>query len=77
MPFFDAIQPPLAEPVAALESVIVSASRSQTRLDEMPLHTTVLDQQDIAAQHRRAELHWRAGNSVRPHRPSDQDARLG
>jgi iron complex outermembrane receptor protein len=49
MPFFDAIQPPLAEPVAALESVIVSASRSQTRLDEMPLHTTVLDQQDIAA----------------------------
>ena len=49
MPFFDAVQPPLAEPVAALESVIVSASRSQTRLDEMPLHTTVLDQQDIAA----------------------------
>ena len=46
---FNSVAPPVAEPVAAIESVIVSASRSQTRLDEMPLHTTVLDQTDIAA----------------------------
>ena len=49
MPLIDSVPPPMAEPVAAIESVIVSASRSQTRLDEMPLHTTVLDQADIAA----------------------------
>ena len=46
---FNSVAPPVAEPVAAIESVIVSASRSQMRLDEMPLHTTVLDQSDIAA----------------------------
>lgn len=34
-----------AEPV--LEAVVVTASRSETRLEDMPLHTTVLTREDI------------------------------
>lgn len=36
-----------AEPVIALEPVTVSASRSDTRLQDMPLHTSVITQEEI------------------------------
>ena len=34
-------------PDKALEAIVVTASRSDTRLDDMPLHTTVITQEDI------------------------------
>jgi outer membrane receptor for ferrienterochelin and colicin len=34
--------------VRELESVIISASRSETKVEEMPLHTTVISREEIA-----------------------------
>lgn len=46
MPFLPVIEAPPAAPV---EDVVVTASRSGTTLADMPLHTTVISSEDIAA----------------------------
>ncbi|RTL56858.1 MAG: TonB-dependent receptor [Rhodocyclaceae bacterium] len=40
--------PAFAEEARTLGDVVVSASRSETKLEEMPLHTTVISREDIA-----------------------------